>query len=334
VRRCLAFFCESCHKTGYNILMEIKDTYDVIIIGGGVAGLTAGLYCQRAALKTVLFEKGLLGGQIAISKEVENYPGMRDITGFELAEKLVDHARVFGLNIMQEEVVSVTAGTDLHAVRLANGDVYQSTAIILALGGSARKLGVPGEAEYLGRGVSYCATCDGMFFRGKTVVVVGGGDTAVEEALFLSRVAGKVYLMHRRSPLRAGKLLQNRLAAEPRIEVIKNTIVTVVKGDGNAVTAVSCESSDTGEKGDLPVEGVFIFIGYTPNTALVPPGVRKSEQGFVITNDRCETSVPGIFAVGDLRLKSANQIVIAAGDGATGGLGAAHYVETKRVQMK
>jgi thioredoxin reductase (NADPH) len=314
--------------------MDIKDTYDVIIIGGGAAGLTAGLYCQRAALKTALFEKGLIGGQIAISKEVENYPGVKDITGFELAEKLVEQAKGFGLQIRQEEVTAVAAGPDGHSIRLANGDVYRSTALILALGGAARKLGVPGEDEYLGRGVSYCATCDGMFFRGKTVLVVGGGDTAVEEALYLSRVAKRVFLMHRRSPLRAVKLLQNRLAAEPAIEVIRNTLVTGILGDGSAVNAVAFENSDTGEKGELPVDGVFIFIGYTPNAGLVPPEVRKNEQGFVITNDRCETSVPGIFAVGDLRQKFANQIVIAAGDGATGALGAAHYVETKRVQVK
>jgi thioredoxin reductase (NADPH) len=314
--------------------MDIKDTYEVIIVGGGAAGLVAGLYCQRAALKTVLFEKGLIGGQIAISKEVENYPGVKDITGFELADKLVEHTRVFGLSIVQDEVASITPGEDVHTVRLASGDAYQTTALILAAGGSARKLNVPGEAEYLGRGVSYCATCDGLFFRGKTVLVVGGGDAAVEEALFLSRIAGKVYLAHRRSPLRAGRILRNRLSAEPSIELVKNTLVTGIRGDGNAVTSVSTESSDRGEKGELSVDGVFISIGYSPNTTLLPPEVLKNEQGFVITDEKCETSVPGIFAVGDLRKKFANQIVIAAGDGATGALGAAHYVETKRRQME
>lgn len=314
--------------------MEIKDTFEVIIVGGGAAGLVAGLYCQRAALKTVLFEKGLIGGQIAISKEVDNYPGMQSIVGFELAERLLNHTKSFGLNIVQQEVAAITAGSDLHTVRLANGDVYRATALILASGGSARKLNVPGEAEYLGRGVSYCATCDGLFFRGKTVVVVGGGDTAVEEALYLSRLAGKVYLMHRRSPLRAGRQFQNRLATESRIQVIKNTLVTAIKGDGSAVTAVAIENSDTGEKGELQTDGVFIFIGYTPNTSLVPPEVRKNDQGFVITDEKCETSVQGIFAVGDLRRKFANQIVIAAGDGATGALGAAHYVEMKQMQVR
>lgn len=316
----------------YNSVMETRDPFDVIIVGGGAAGLTAGLYCQRAALKTVLLEKGLIGGQIAISKEVDNYPGIQNVIGFELAEKMLYHAKAFGLNIEQQEVVKIEPGVEMHSVRLANGEQYRAAALILAAGGSARTLNVPGEAEYLGRGVSYCATCDGMFFRGKTVVVVGGGDSAVEEALFLSRLAGKTHLMHRRSPLRAGKQFQNRLVAEPRIEVVKNTIVTAIKGDGSVVTAISTEDSDTGQKGELRTEGVFISIGYTPNTVLVPPEVRKNEQGFVITDEKCETSVPGIFAVGDLRQKFANQIVIAAGDGATGALGAVLYVEMKRMR--
>jgi thioredoxin reductase (NADPH) len=309
--------------------MEMKETYEVIIVGGGPAGLAAGLYCQRAALKTVLFEKGLMGGQIAISKEVENYPGVEGITGFDLAEKLVRHARAFGLHIIQEEVVEVNAGYDLHSVRLGNGDLLHTVALILGAGGSVRKLGIPGEAEYLGSGVSYCATCDGFFFKDKSVVVVGGGDTAVEEALYLSRLARKVYLVHRSNALRASKILQGRLLGEPRIEVIWNTIITEIKGDGRAVEAVSFEDAVTGEKGIFPTDGVFIFIGYAPNNQLIPPEVRIDEQGFVITDEKCQTSVPGIFAVGDLRLKFANQIVVAAADGAIAALAAAHYVEEK-----
>jgi len=314
--------------------MAINETYEVIIVGGGPAGLAAGLYCKRAALKTVLFEKGLLGGQIAISKDVENYPGVEGITGFDLAEKMIHHARTFGLEVIQQEVAAVNAGPDLHSVRLANGDLFKTVALILAAGGSVRKLGVPGEAEYLGSGVSYCATCDGFFFRDRTVVVVGGGDTAVEEALYLSKITRKVYLVHRGNALRASKILQSRLMAEPRIERIWDTIITEIRGDGKTVDAVSFKNTKTGRKGELPTDGVFIFIGYLPNNQLIPPEVRMNEQGFVITDEKCATNVPGIFAVGDLRQKFANQIVVAAADGCIAALAAAHYAEVEKAMSR
>ncbi|MDA8324874.1 MAG: thioredoxin-disulfide reductase [Nitrospiraceae bacterium] len=304
-----------------------EECYDVIIVGGGPAGLTAGLYCQRAALKTLLIEKGLAGGQLAISKEVENYPGMQGITGFELAEKMLRHAESFGLEVMRREVTQVEAGADVHTVRLAGGETLRSLSLILALGGTVRKLGIPGEAEYLGSGVSYCATCDGFFFKDKTVAVVGGGDTAAEEALYLAKLAKKVYHVHRKDELRASRLLQGRLKAEPVIEPVWNTVLTQIEGDETGVRAVALENIKTGEKGRLQVEGVFIFIGYAPNNALIPPGVRMNEQGFVITDDKCETNVAGVFVAGDLRQKYANQIVIAAADGCTAALAAAHYVE-------
>jgi len=311
----------------------VYDVYDVVIVGGGPAGLAAGLYCQRAAVKTVLFEKGLIGGQIAISKEVENYPGVEGITGFDLADKLLHHAKAFGLQIIQEEVVSIHVGRDLHTVQLANGDRYRTTALILAAGGSVRKLGIPGEAEYLGSGVSYCATCDGFFFRDKTVVVVGGGDTAAEEAVYLSKLVKKIYLVHRRDSLRAKTVLQNRLRAEPRIEPVWNTVVRSIEGNGREVERVMIENSITGEKKSLAAEGVFIFIGYDPNRVVVPPEVRTNELGFVITDEKCETNVPGIFASGDLRQKFANQIVIAAGDGAVAALAASRYVELRKIRQ-
>ncbi len=305
-------------------------TYEVIIIGGGPAGLTAGLYCKRAALKAVLFEKGLIGGQIAISKEVENYPGVQGITGFDLAEKLVHHAGSFALPIIRQEVSAIEPGQDMHTVRLANGDVLYTPALILATGGSVRKLGIPGESEYLGAGVSYCATCDGFFFRNKTVAVIGGGDTAVEEALYLSRLAKKVYLIHRRDSLRASRILQTRLFEEPRIEIIWRTKATEIAGKEGAVESLSLEDTESGRKKMLPVDGVFIFIGYTPNTRLIPMAVKMNELGYVITDDKCETSVPGIFAAGDLRQKFANQIVVAAADGCIAALAAAHYVESHK----
>jgi thioredoxin reductase (NADPH) len=314
--------------------MVKEETYEAIIVGGGPAGLAAGLYCQRATLKTVLFEKGLLGGQIAISKDVENYPGLEGITGFDLAEKLVHHAQAFGLSIVQEEVAEVKAGPDLHTVRLAGGDVYRTSALILAAGGCANKLGVPGEAEYQGTGVSYCATCDGFFFKEKTVVVVGGGDTAVEEALYLAKLKSTVHLVHRRDELRASRILQERLMKNPRIHVIWNTIVTEIRGDDTVVTSVALENIETGEKGELAADGVFIFTGYSPNDQLIPPEVRKNEYGYVITDETCHTNVPGIFAVGDVRQKFANQIVVAAADGCIAALAAAKYVEEKEAEKE
>ena len=314
--------------------MANHETYEVIIVGGGPAGLAAGLYCKRAALKTVLFERGLMGGQIAISKDVENYPGVEGITGFDLAEKMVHHALSFDLSVIQQEVAEVSAGPALHSVRLANGDTFRTVALILAAGGSVRKLGIPGEAEYLASGVSYCATCDGFFFRDKTVVVVGGGDTAMEEALYLAKLTRKVYLVHRKNALRASKILQDRLMAEPKIEIIWNTIITEIKGDGKTMNAVSFENTETGEKGEIPADGIFIFIGYSPNNKLIPSGVRMNEQGFVITDEKCATSIPGIFAVGDLRQKFANQIVVAAADGCIAALAAAHYVEMKKAEVQ
>lgn len=304
--------------------------YDVIIIGGGPAGLAAGLYSKRAALDTLLLEKGLLGGQIAISKDVENYPGVEGITGFDLAERLERHARSFGLLIDRQEVVEVIPGTGCHTVRIADGELLHTTALILAMGGAARKLGVPGEGEYLGRGVSYCATCDGNFFRDRTVVVVGGGDTAAEEAVYLGRIARRVYLVHRGEGLSASRILQNRVRKEERIELIPQSIVTGIRGDGVAVRSVVVEDVESGGRTTLAAEGVFIFIGYTPNNRLVPKGVVVNSEGFVVTDEKGATSVPGIFVAGDLRRKYANQIVVAAADGAVAGLAASRYVEMRQ----
>lgn len=308
----------------------MSDVYDVIIVGGGPAGLTAGLYCMRAALNTLLYEKAVPGGQVAISKDVENYPGIENVTGFDLSEKFLQHAKSYGLRVIQREVTSIEPGRPLHTVHLADGSAARAYAVILAAGGSARKLNVPGETQYLGKGVSYCATCDGFFFRDKVVAVVGGGDTAVEESLYLSKLVQKVYLVHRRDSLRASRILQNRLLSDPKIEVLWNSVVTEVKGNGNDVTSVALQDLQSGQKRELPLDGVFVLIGYAPDNRLVPLGIRMNDRGYVTTDEKCETSIPGLFVVGDLREKYANQIVIAAADGCTAALAAAHHVESSK----
>ena len=308
----------------------MHELYDLVIVGGGPGGLTAGMYAMRAALKTVCIEKGTPGGQVSITKGVENYPGFIEISGFELSDKFLEHAKWYGLEMMQQEVVAIEPGLEFHSVRLANGEVFHAHAVILAAGGSARRLGVPGEIENFGKGVSYCATCDGFFFRDKTVMVVGGGDTALEDALYLAKITNHVYLVHRRDAFRASRILQQRVMAEPKIEVVFNTVVTQIQADENGVCSVSLKDTQTGDQRELPTEGVFIFVGFSPNNQLVSLGIEVSTSGYVITDEKCETSIPGIFAIGDLRQKYANQIVIAAADGCTAALATAHFVEMKK----
>jgi thioredoxin reductase (NADPH) len=308
--------------------------HDLIIVGGGPAGLSAGIYAMRAALDTVLIEKGVPGGQIALTKDVENYPGIEEVGGFELCERFLNHAKRYNLDIRDNEVASVEPGVDYHEVVLADGTRLNAHAVILAVGGSARKLGATGELEQYGKGVSYCATCDGFFFRGKTVVVVGGGDTALEDALYLSKICAKVYLVHRRDEFRGSRILQQRVFAEPRITLVLSSVVTEIQADEAGVTGVLVKQVQTGEVSQIPTDGVFIFVGFMPNNGLVPAGVRMNATGYVITDEKCETNLPGIFAVGDLRQKYANQIVLAAADGCVAALAAAHYVETRKATAR
>jgi thioredoxin reductase (NADPH) len=310
--------------------MSEAGIYDVIIIGGGPGGLTAGIYAMRAALKTVLIERGVAGGQVAMSDSVENYPGFEHVSGFELSQKFLSHAQSYGLEVLQQEVEAVEPGVEFHSVRLAGGDTLRGHAVILATGGSPRKLEVSGEVEYYGKGVSYCAVCDGFFFRDKTVAVVGGGDTATEEALYLAKLARQVYLVHRREALRASMILQQRVKAECKIEILWNSVVTEIKADEQGVNAVQLQDTRTGEKREQATDGVFIFIGFEPNNKLVPAGIKMNADGYVVTNEKCETNIPGLYVIGDLREKYAKQIVIAAADGCTAALAAAHYVEAKK----
>jgi thioredoxin reductase (NADPH) len=310
--------------------MTSHDTYDLIIIGGGPGGLTAGIYAMRAALKTVLIELGVPGGQMNNSDSVENWPGDEHIGGSELGVKFHQHAQSYGLEIISQEVVALEPGLDIHTVKLANGDQLSAHAIILATGGSPRKLQIPGEDEHYGKGVSYCAVCDGFFFRDKSVVVVGGGDTAAEESLYLAKLAKQVYLVHRRDALRASALLQQRVKAECKIEILWDTVVTEISANDQGVCAVALQNTKTAAKSNLATDGVFIFIGFEPNNNLVPAGTRMNADGYVVTNEKCETNAPGIYVIGDLRQKAYRQIVISASDGATAALASAHYVETRK----
>lgn len=310
--------------------MAQGDFYDLVVIGGGPGGLSAAIYAMRAALKTVLLEKGITGGQVTMSDEVENYPGFTHISGAELSMKFTQHAQSYDLEMIFQEVTTVDPGLDYHTVQLANGESLKTHAVILATGGSPKKLDVPGEREFYGKGVSYCATCDGFFFRGKTVVVIGGGDSAAEEALYLAKLCKRVYIAHRRDELRASKILQQRIFGDCNIEMLWNTVVTEIKAGAEGVTGVDLKDTLTGQIREMAVDGVFIFIGFIPNNGLVPAGTRMNADGMVVTDEKCETNSPGLYVIGDLREKFARQIVLSAADGCTAALAAAYYVEAKK----
>lgn len=313
--------------------MPEKSIHDLIIIGGGPGGFTAGIYAQRAALDTLLIEKGAAGGQLNNTFEVENWPGTEKITGPELAVKFSDHAAAYGLAVLTREVVAVEPGLEHHTVRLDNGEMLLAHAVALATGGNPKKLGIPGESEHYGRGVSYCAVCDGFFFRDKTVVVVGGGDSALEESLYLAKLARQVYIAHRRDAFRAGMILQQRVTKEKRITVLWNTVLTEIVADKQGVNGVQTRDTQSGEEKTLATDGVFIFIGFEPNNSLVPAGVRLNANGYVLTDEKCETNTPGIYAIGDLKEKYARQIITAAADGCIAALAAAHYVEARKAAL-
>ncbi len=310
--------------------MSQNEIYDLIIVGGGPGGLTAGIYGMRAALKTILIEKGITGGQITLSDEVENWPGTEHISAAELAANFTKHAQSYGLEMINREVVSIEPGREFHTVVMDNNERLNAYAVIVSTGGSPRKLNIPGEEANYGKGVSYCAVCDGFFFRNKTVVVIGGGDSAAEESLYLAKLAKQVYIVHRRDALRAGMLLQQRIKEECKIEVLWNSIPISINSDDNGVCSVTLQNTKTAEQREVATDGVFVFIGFNPNNAPVPSDIKLNANGYVITDQKCETNVPGIFAIGDLREKYARQIVTAAADGAVAALAAAHYVENKK----
>ncbi len=308
----------------------LNNIYDLIIIGGGPAGLSAGLHARRAALKTVLIEKGILGGQVAITKGVENYLGIEEISGMDLIDKFARHAQLYGLEFVRKGVTRVEPGIDFHSVFLEDGELLRAHAVILATGCSSRQLGVPGEKEYTGRGVSYCARCDGLFFKGQKVVVVGGGDSATEESIYLAKIAKEVMVVNLDDSLRASKILQEKLLAECNVRVLLNTTVKEILGDGMQVDSVVLKNVATGREWKTSADGVFVFIGRSPSNKLVPAGIRMTSQGYVLAgSEKLETDIPGIYAVGDLRHKFANQISIAVADGCTAALAASQYIETR-----
>lgn len=301
--------------------------YDVIIIGGGPAGLTAGIYASRARLKTLLIEKAGCGGQIAITDKLENFPGFEEgINGFEFTSKVEQQARNFGTEIIYGEVLSLEAESSVKKVILSE-HTYAAKTIIVASGSSFKKLGIYGENEFLGRGVSYCATCDGPFFKNKTVAVIGGGNSAVQEALFLTKFANKIYVIHRRDTLRAVQLLQEKVFAEKKIEVVFDTNVEEIAG-AQAIETLKVKNVKTGKAGSIAVDGVFIFIGWNPNTAFLSDNkIALDENGYIITDEKMQTSLEGVFACGDVRKKMLRQVVTAVSEGATAAISAQHLIE-------
>ena len=307
--------------------MAEEKQYDIVIVGAGPGGLTAGLYGARAKRKTVCLEKYIPGGQIANTEEVEDYPGFESISGSELATKMANHAKKFGLEIESEEVEEIYVDGDDRIVKCASGNNYRAKAVILSTGGSPIYLNVPGEKEYTGKGVSYCAICDGAFFKDQVIAVVGGGDAAVEEGTFLTKFGSKIYIIHRRDELRAQKIIQKRAFDNEKIEIIWDTVVESVNGDDIKVRNLSLKNVKTGEKSTLEIGAVFVFIGFKPNSNITREAMRKDSGGYIITDEKMETSIKGIFACGDVRAQLVRQITNAVGDGTTAAVAAEKYIE-------
>lgn len=286
---------------------------DIIIIGGGPAGMTAALYAGRAELNALMIEKDYQGGQMVTTNEVENYPGIIDITGPDLSNVMYEHAKKFGTEMIFEEVLDIQVDGDIKKV-ITNKKTYETKVVILSMGAKPRNLGVAREKELGGRGISYCAICDGGFYRNKVVAVVGGGDTALEDALYLSRLAKKVFLIHRRDSFRGNKSLQKKIF-ESNIEIVWDSTVTELYGD-NKLTGIQIENLKDNSKKDLEVDGLFVAVGSYPMSDLVKDLVELNPQGYIVADEDCATSVDGIFAVGDIRTKHLRQVITAASDGA------------------
>lgn len=308
---------------------EKNKLYDLIIIGGGPAGITAGIYSARSKLSTLILESALLGGQMSTTDLIENFPGFpRGITGIELSSYMEEQAKRFGVDILNEEAIDVKLIKDFKIV-ITNESQYKADALIIATGTEWQKLGIPGEAEFIGRGVSFCATCDGAFFKDSKVIVVGGGDSAITEALYLTKFAKEITIVHRRDSLRATKIYQEMAFSNPKIKFLWNSIIQEIKGDKVVYSAI-IKNLKTGEIMEYPTDGIFLFIGRKPRTEFLKDLIKMDDAGYILTDENCQTSIKGIFAAGDCRRKLLYQISTAVGDGATAAFATEKYLEEKR----
>src|SRR5690625_2288190 len=314
-------------------MMSEDRFYDVIIIGAGPAGMTAAVYASRANLDTLLLERGAPGGQMADTEAIENYPGFESILGPELSTKMFEHAQKFGATYAYGEVKEVIDHGEYKEI-IAGDTTYRTKAVIITTGAEYRKIGVPGEDELMGRGVSYCAVCDGAFFRDGELAVIGGGDSAVEEGMYLTRFAKKVTVIHRRDELRAQKILQDRAFANDKVEFIWDTIVETINEKDGKVDSLTLKNVKTGETSEFGADGVFIYIGTVPLSGPFKSLGIVNEEGYIPTNENMETDIPGIFAAGDIRVKDLRQVVTATGDGSIAAEAAIKYIETLPATVK
>lgn len=302
--------------------------YDLLILGGGPAGLTAALYGGRGLLKTAVVDTGVTGGQLTNILEIENYPGFPVIGGYDLVEKIEEHADKFNIDkYIMQEIAKVDLMSPIKTIETAE-NVFSAKTVIIATGAKLKKIGVPGETELVGRGVSYCAVCDGAFFKDKEICVIGGGNAAVEEAIYLTRFASKVNIIHRRDELRAEKIYQQRAFDNPKINMIWDTVITSINGK-DKVESIALQNVKTGETGEMKIDAVFPYIGYEPNTELFAEQISLDSKGFVITDENLSTSAEGVYAAGDVRVSPLRQVITSAADGAISATGAVKYIEEK-----
>ena len=302
--------------------------HDLIIVGAGPAGLCAALYAGRSELEVVMLEAGVPGGQLLLTELVDDYPGLEDVGGFELVEKMSNHAKKFGVEATPGRVEKITRDDDGHfLIDIEGGVRYRAPAVVFTAGGTPKRLEVPGEDKYMGKGVTYCAICDGAFFKGEQIAVIGGGDSAAEEGEFLTRYGSSVTLIHRREGLRAQAVLARRFIEHPKTDVIWNTVVEEIRGDDNGVTGLALKNVETGVQSELSVTGVFIFVGFTPNVETVGMHVGHDSGGYIKTDRDMRTSIPGFFVAGDVRSQLVRQITTAVGDATTAVFSAEKYLQ-------